>query len=148
TIQAGVVVAFAKSDPLHAGMDGTQVELTVDGALDVAGTADNPVVFRSQSGSPNDSWYGVVIGDGASAASVTGAVFRDGQFGIRSSMTASPLAVSQTVVRDVSNTGIWVYAGTANIDAVTIVGTFREGIMVGSGITTTPVSATITNGVF
>jgi hypothetical protein len=147
TIQAGVVVAFANADALHAGIEPTKVELTVDGGLMVAGSAGSPVVFRSQSGSANDLWFGIVVGPGSSGASVAGAVFRDAEIAIRSSIGGSPLSVTDTTIRD-SDTGIWVYAGAANIDGVTIVGSgSKEGISVGSGVTPTAVTATITNAV-
>jgi hypothetical protein len=147
TIQAGVVVAFANADALHAGIEPTKVELTVDGGLMVAGSAGSPVVFRSQSGSANDLWFGIVVGPGSSGVSVAGAVFRDAEIAIRSSIGGSPLSVTDTTIRD-SETGIWVYAGAANIDGVTIVGSgSKEGISVGSGVTHTDVTATITNAV-
>jgi hypothetical protein len=148
TIQAGTVVGFAKSDALHAGRDGSEIELTVDGGLVVDGTEADPVVFRAQSGASPDSWVGLVVGASASQATITGAVFRNAQVAIQSSITGSPLLVQKTIVRDGSNTGIWVYAGSAQIDAVTIVGAgLRIGISIGSGVTSTPVSTTITNSV-
>jgi hypothetical protein len=147
TIDAGTVIAFAKADALHAGKDSRQVELVVDGALQVEGTASSPVVFRSQSGSPSEPWFGVVIGSDASGASLTGAIIRDAQFGVHSAMTAGTLVVHDVTIRDCSNTGIWVYAGTAAIDGLTVIGELNNGISIGSGITTTPVSATIANTV-
>ncbi|WP_437617054.1 right-handed parallel beta-helix repeat-containing protein [Sorangium sp. So ce834] len=61
TIQAGTEVRFASSDGLGTGLDTGEVEMTIRGTLDVAGTAASPVIFRSQAGGGAREWYGVVV---------------------------------------------------------------------------------------
>ena len=51
TIEAGVVVRFARDD-----------DLTVNGELELLGTADNPVVFTTQSSDPQTrDWRGITL---------------------------------------------------------------------------------------
>ena len=62
TIDAGVEVkAAANSDAQASELDAHRVELIVNGTLHVAGTAANPVTFRSSAPTAG-SWYGIVVG--------------------------------------------------------------------------------------
>src|SRR5689334_20820124 len=82
TIQAGVEVrATANSDSQGAGQNPSRVELIIDGALDVQGTATAPVTFHSSSTSAG-TWYGVTVSATATAVSFTNATIQNAIFGL------------------------------------------------------------------
>jgi hypothetical protein len=66
TIDSGVEVRFASADAQATGRDPSRVELTINGILDVNGTAASPVVFKGQMATAG-SWYGMVIRSGGLA---------------------------------------------------------------------------------
>jgi len=118
TIQAGTVVQFASSDGQAAGLDATRIELTVNGALTVSGTATSPVTFQAQSGTAMGIWYGVVVGSSATSTTITGAVLQNAAFGVVSQATGNALSISSTTART-NNRGFDIEAGTPSLDRLT-----------------------------
>ena len=76
TIDAGVEVRFSTSDGNSSGRDTSDVELTINGTIDVNGTANAPVVFKGDGSSSQGAWYGVIL-----TSSVTSASFEHAQMG-------------------------------------------------------------------
>src|SRR4051812_37883517 len=68
TIDPGVSVLAASTDALAAGASATLVELTVNGTLQVNGTAQSPVSFTAVSPASATDWYGVVLAGGGTAS--------------------------------------------------------------------------------
>ena len=50
TIEAGTTVRFSQTDDMGAGSNPMRTELTIDGSLTVAGTADAPVLLEAENG--------------------------------------------------------------------------------------------------
>jgi plastocyanin len=140
TIAAGTTVTFASTDSIAAGVDTTKVELTVlnGGTLRVNGTSDSPVLFRAQTGTNVNTWYGIVLSPSAtasftdfelrhagrgidSAASGTVTVqrgnFTVNQLAIR--VTAGPLQVRNSLF-SLNNQVIQADGGTPLFDSITV----------------------------
>jgi parallel beta-helix repeat protein len=94
TIQAGTIVQLASTDGQLAGLDISRVEITVDGTLNVNGSAAAPVVFEAQAGTAPSTWYGIVL-QGTAA-------------------TIQFASIQQAV------SGVLVLAGSPTIDAVAV----------------------------
>lgn len=71
TIQAGTVVQMASTDGQGGGVDPNRVELTVNGTLSINGTSGSHVTLQAQSGNTPQTWYGVIVGPGATAATLS-----------------------------------------------------------------------------
>jgi len=98
TIQGGTDVEFVNGDMLASGLDATRTEMTINGSLNIAGTTANPVTFEMQQGQTG-TWYGLVIGAGATAATITGASFAGySGYAITDSMTGATLSVTRTAI--------------------------------------------------
>ena len=64
TIEAGVDVRFATCDDTSSGIDGSRIELIVEGILDVAGISGDAVQFVSGDPVPLEGdWYGIRFQD-------------------------------------------------------------------------------------
>ena len=112
TIEAGVVVqAASTSDSQSAGLDTNRVELTIIGTLTVAGTAGNPVVFRSSS-TGSGTWYGIVIAAGADAATIDHATIQDARYNFQTGAVGTVLDASNVRTFEASTYGLWVRAGS------------------------------------
>lgn len=61
TVEPGVEVRFSSFDAQAAGRDPSRVEMTINGDLDVQGTAASRVVLKGQTANAG-SWYGIVAG--------------------------------------------------------------------------------------
>jgi hypothetical protein len=140
TIQAGTDVQFLATDGLASGVDTARIELTVNGSLNVAGTAANPVKLEVQPGQAS-GWYGIIVGAGAASASITGASISGTVRAITSSMTGATLTVTRTTIQSVSNSGVFIQDGPATLDGVTVIGTINT---TQTGLELTSSSATST----
>lgn len=118
-IQSGTDVQFLAGDTQASGGDTSRIEVTVNGELVVFGTAAHPVTFELQAGQ-SGSWYGIVIGAGAVAAVIENASISGTIYAITSEMIGAPLVVSQTSIQNAVDAGVYVYAGGAMLDALTI----------------------------
>ena len=113
TIQAGVEVrATSNSDSQGSGLNPSRVELIIDGALDVNGTAASPVTFHSSSTS-SGSWYGVLVNPGATSVSFEHAVIQHANYGVISDAPGTVLAAANLTVQLASSHGLLLRAGEA-----------------------------------
>lgn len=61
-IEAGTEILVSETDSLAAGSDEQRVEITVQGRIEISGTAESPVVFAPLNGSGRrDHWAGIRI---------------------------------------------------------------------------------------
>lgn len=61
-LEAGTEILVSESDSLAAGSDEQRVEITVQGRIEISGTAEAPVVFAPLNGSgKRDHWAGIRI---------------------------------------------------------------------------------------
>lgn len=111
TVEAGVEVRFAPTDGQSSGYDTNNVEFTVEGSLDVQGTAGQPVVFRADASSTKGDWYGIIVDAGALSVSVSHAEIRHARYGVRNDAAAGVLTVDNTRIDTNSSAGIYVLAG-------------------------------------
>ena len=129
----------AATDAQGAGVDTARVEIQIDGALTVSGTAASPVTFvGAVTGS--STWYGIIIGAGATAASLQHVSIQNASAAVTSNEpTGSALTIQGAQLA--SNTvGIIITAGTPTLDALTIATT-------GSAIDLTGGTSAITGSV-
>ena len=120
SIQGGTNVQFVNGDMQVSGLDATRAEMTINGSLNITGTTANPVTFEMQQGQTG-TWYGLVIGAGATAATITGASFAGySGYAITDSMAGATLSVTRTAIWGSGNNGIHVNGGPATLDALTI----------------------------
>jgi len=118
-IEAGVVVQLESSDAMGTGLDTNRVELTVNGTLDVAGTETAPVQFEAHSGQSKGTWYGIVVTDSATTASIDHAVIEHAVHGVASLADGTVLSMSDVLVQTTSSSCIYVTKGHATLDGVT-----------------------------
>jgi cysteine-rich repeat protein len=135
-IQPGVEVQFAPSDMQASGQSTARVELTIEGELAIAGSASAPVVLRGQTQSAG-SWYGIVVGAGATGATIQFATVQHATFGVRSLNTGTALAVADTAVSTTSGTGLVIEAGSATIVRSSVAFAQANGVDVLNGASAT-----------
>jgi hypothetical protein len=116
TIEAGVEIRCASADAQGAGRDPLRVELTINGELDVEGTAASPVIFRGQTASAG-SWYGIVIRNGASFVTLDHTVIQNAVTGLTCESLTGVQANNLTI--STNQTAIVVNAGTAVLNQLT-----------------------------
>jgi hypothetical protein len=116
TIQAGTTVRIASGDSQASGLNTSRTELTVNGSLDVQGTAANPVTFAAQTGTSPGTWYGIVITGTATGATIEHATIEHAYRGITNQMTGAVLTMRDSTVSDTSSYGIFLTAGSADLD--------------------------------
>ncbi|HMR76354.1 MAG TPA: right-handed parallel beta-helix repeat-containing protein, partial [Polyangiaceae bacterium] len=114
TIQAGTTVQFATSDSQVAGRSTSKVELSVHGTLTVSGTSGNPVIFQSQTGSTQGSWYGLIVENDATGASIAGAEIRHATYGVLNEKSGTTLSVVDTTVQT-NQYGIYLSDGSPTL---------------------------------
>lgn len=122
TIQSGAVVQLASTDGQAAGLDTSRVEITINGTLTVSGTSGSPVTFQAQSGAAAGIWYGIVIGSGATSATIAGALVENAAYGIDDTAAGTVLQVSGTTVKACTY-GAYVSAGTPTFSGFNVTGT-------------------------
>lgn len=120
TMQAGTQVQFASFDGQAGGLDTLRVELTVEGTLNINGTAASPVILTGQGGSLAGSWYGVVVNAPAAAVVISHANISGTIYAIYSSAAGNVLQVSSSTISSCQNAGINVLAGTPTLDSLSI----------------------------
>ncbi len=120
TIEAGTTVRFASSDAQATGLNTSLVELTVNGAFTVSGTAADPVIFEAQSGSSPGTWYGLVISGTATHASISHAELHHAYRSIYGQPSATTLTVTDTSVQSCSSYGIYLTTGETDLTRVLV----------------------------
>ncbi len=130
-IQAGVVVRFESSDNLGSGLNANLVELTVNGELAVEGTETDPVIFEPRSGTSPGSWYGLVITNSASSASIRYAEIRYAERGLTNQSDSPILSVAYLTIESPLSGGLYqTGAGTSSVDHLTVRGIAGPGAAV------------------
>jgi hypothetical protein len=81
-INAGVTVCIASTDAMAAGVDTSKVEITVNGAIHVSGSASSPVIFRSVDATDTIIWRGIIINPGSTGDVVDYAFIKNAYAGI------------------------------------------------------------------
>jgi MYXO-CTERM domain-containing protein len=143
-IDPGVVVQFASSDAQASGLNTSRVELTVHGTLEVNGTAGSHVTFTGQSASAG-SWYGIVIGASATAATIQYADVSYAIYGVHSQNTGSALSVVGSSFTSCSSYGVHQAAGTVTYDGITAAQNSSYGIYVTGNAQATITSSVVRN---
>jgi len=147
TIEAGVEVrAAANSDSQGAGQNTSRVELVIDGALDVNGTAANPVTFRSSTTTAG-TWYGVIVSPSATSVSFEHASIQHAIFGLVTQAPGMVLQTSDLTIQSASSHGLFVRAGNPVLDGVTVIGAGNYGIYVGDSSSPTLTRCVVRNSV-
>ncbi|HWO17217.1 MAG TPA: right-handed parallel beta-helix repeat-containing protein [Kofleriaceae bacterium] len=145
TIEAGVEVrATANTDSQGAGQSPTRVELIIDGALDVNGTAAQPVTFRSSS-TTSGSWYGILVNATATAVSFDQATVQNAIYGVTSQVPGAVLQTSNLTLQSAQSYGLYLRAGNPTLDRVTATGAGSVGIYVGDSASPTFTSCVVRN---
>ncbi|MDI1448664.1 DUF4215 domain-containing protein, partial [Polyangium sp. 6x1] len=119
TIDAGVTLQFAAgSDIMGSGLDTNRGELVVKGTLASNGTAASPVTLKATtSGASN--WYGVVVEQAATAATLTYTNIQSTNTGLRSDAPGTVLS-SNKVSIDTTSNGVYLLAGTPTLTSTTV----------------------------
>ena len=125
---AGTVVQLASTDSQHSGLDASRVEITVNGNLDIEGTASAPVQFLGEASTTPGLWYGIVINSGATSAIIKHADVASAYYGIYNN-ESSVLNASNISVHD-GEFGFYLAGGPSTLDAVTIEDSLDAGIYV------------------
>ena len=68
TISAGVTLTIEAGVEVHMGAGDTGRFISVDGTLNVQGTAANPVIFRHETLTSANSWEGIILQSGSSSS--------------------------------------------------------------------------------
>jgi len=114
TIEAGTEIRTATCDAANTGIDGSRIEIIVEGILDAAGTSGNEVVFRSGDPSPAKSdWYGIRFQNTAdsSDSTLTFTSIRHTRYGIR--LTSSSPTLEDVNIELATSNGMQGSARTA-----------------------------------
>ena len=125
TVRPGTEVRVATCDEQGAGADEGRVELVALGSLQVQGTEEAPVVFRSHGAGARGDWYGLIVqteagGGHAGASSIHGAEIRDAVHAI-TAQSALPTAVEANHLHGCSGIGLrWESFVSPNIAGNTI----------------------------
>ncbi|MCA9676573.1 MAG: right-handed parallel beta-helix repeat-containing protein, partial [Myxococcales bacterium] len=142
TIEAGTVVeAAASTDGQASGLHTGRIELTVQGTLDVTGTAAAPVTFRDASTS-SGTWYGIVVDSTAAAVTIDHAEIRDAIHGVTNLAAGGVLSLADVTVTEASSYGLYLRAGSPTLARVQLIGNGSAGVYVTDGA-----APTLTDGV-
>jgi len=156
TIQAGTEINVTRPSPANSLL------LSVYGKLEIAGTADNPVIFTPQASSPAlDHWSGIDFQDNSNSASfITYCEIDHAYEGIKIRNTSPEIShntIKQCALRgicsinngspeihhnsvwQVSTRGIYIYTGTAQVYNNTVISTSGIGIELSSTLSGTAV---------
>jgi cysteine-rich repeat protein/parallel beta-helix repeat protein len=130
TIDAGVVVqASSSTDAQAAGRNTSRVEITVNGNLDVNGTAQAPVTFKSTSTSAG-TWYGIIATNLATQVDIDYANIQSAIYGVTAEATGTQVALTNVDVSSSSSYGVWLRGGSPAVASSTISGSGNYGIYV------------------
>jgi cysteine-rich repeat protein len=145
TIEAGVVVqAVSGSDAQGAGRENTRIEITVNGSLVVAGTAQNPVTFKSTSTTVG-TWYGIVVPAGATQVKIDHASISHARYGITNEAPGTVLQATNVAIASSSSYGVWLKAGNPTLDTFTITNGSSYGVWISDAADPTLVRSVIRN---
>lgn len=95
TIDAGTVVEFADGDMQGSGRT-NKTEVFVNGSLFVNGATGSVATLRARTGTARNTWVGIIIASGATAAVIRNARIQHAENAIVSNMTASTLSVTSS----------------------------------------------------
>jgi cysteine-rich repeat protein/parallel beta-helix repeat protein len=130
TIEAGVVVqASANSDAQAAGRNTTRVEITVNGNLDVNGTAQAPVTFKATSTSTG-TWYGIIATNVATQVDLQYADIQSSIYGVTAEATSNQVVLANVNVSSASSYGLWLRGGAPSVTATKVIGSGSYGIYI------------------
>jgi MYXO-CTERM domain-containing protein len=130
-IQAGTAVRFTSGDMQGSGLNSLLTEVTINGELAIEGTAANPVTFAAQTGTTRGTWYGIVITGTATSASIAHASIQHAYRGVFSQMTGAVLTIRDSTVSDTSNYAVYLTAGSADMDRITVTRSGNMAVYVG-----------------
>lgn len=145
TIEAGTVVQFKSSDGQAANRDHARIELTVNGALHVNGTAQSPVTFQAETGTAPGTWYGIVISSSATSATVSNAIIEASYHGVFTMAPGAAVSIQDSTIRSFSDRGVYVAGGSPALTGLTITGGHYGIYVEGSGASPT-ISRTVVTG--
>ncbi|QDG49477.1 DUF4215 domain-containing protein [Persicimonas caeni] len=137
TIEAGVEVRFSTSDNLGSGRDTSRPELTVAGSIDVNGTANSPVVFRSNVGSNAGSWYGIILTSTTTSASFDHARVEHGVDGLTTDAPGTTFTANHLILQNNSSDGLVIDAGTPSLNDVATLNNGAKGVTIASSAAAT-----------
>ena len=126
TIEPGVNIRVSATDDTASG-DATRVDLIINGALVVNGTAAAPVTFAPIGSTGPGSWSGIMVGPGSGTVTITHASVGGGMFGLLSERPGQTVTVNHAHFYDVSFAGILVTDGTPHILATLVTGPGNGG---------------------
>ncbi|NVB82617.1 MAG: DUF4215 domain-containing protein [Kofleriaceae bacterium] len=130
TIEPGVTLTFASSsDIMLAGQSTSRGELIVRGTLVANGTAANPITIGSTSTS-SGSWYGVELESTSHDSVLDDLTIRHATYGVQYLSTGTGNQLSNLVVESSSSYGLWLRAGSPNLDAVSSISSGTYGVYV------------------
>ncbi|AKT39091.1 right-handed parallel beta-helix repeat-containing protein [Chondromyces crocatus] len=141
TLQPGTTLRFATTDAMVSGTNTSRGELIVRGTLNASGTVSQPVTIDSTGSSPG-SWWGIQLASTSTGSSFANAVISRATYGIwldSGTQTLTGLtaqgntngvyftgdgagSVTNAILRDNSNDGIYVGIASGSTKSVTITG--------------------------
>ncbi|GAB5542812.1 MAG: hypothetical protein SangKO_025720 [Sandaracinaceae bacterium] len=136
TIEAGAQLHFETGDLMGSNRDTSRSEITVDGTLNMQGTAASPVVLRARSGISAGTWYGVVISPVAGSADIDHAEIRHARRALESGTPGSVTQVDDVLIDSCSDIGLYIDGGSASYDRVRISDCVNYGVYVADGTPT------------
>ncbi|HEX5057937.1 MAG TPA: DUF4215 domain-containing protein [Kofleriaceae bacterium] len=145
TIEAGVVVqASSSSDAQASGRNTSRVEITVNGSLDVNGTAQQPVTFKSTSTS-SGTWYGLIATNMTSQFDLDNVVIESAIYGVTAEATGSQVNLTNVTASSASSYGFYLRGGTPSLSAVKAISNGSYGVYISDTANPVIVGSTIRN---
>lgn len=129
TIAPGTTIHIASDDNELAGADTTRVEFNVEGFLDVNGTAEDPVIFKSWRGGSTADWVGFYFDSLSAGASFEHCVVKHAEYGIEA---WAEVAVDNCVIDSCRWAGIISYRGDLLVEDSELSSPDGWGIYMGS----------------
>ncbi|MEC7520924.1 MAG: hypothetical protein VYE22_13705, partial [Myxococcota bacterium] len=133
TIQSGVQVQFESGDAQASGRDTGRTEITVNGTLEVQGTAASPVVMRARSGISAGTWYGIVVSSTAAGADLDHVELRHARRALDVATPGTLTDVDDVLIDSCSETGLHVDGGSSVFTRVSITDCVSHGVYVYDG---------------
>ncbi len=133
-IEAGVDVQIAGTDMQSSLPDTARVAISVLGALQVNGTALEPVRFHAQAGTSFETWHGLVIDSSATEAKLTWAVLEHAREGVDSSSALLEISACEFATNRFQ--GVRLNDGAALFDRVLLRNMSNSGVRVNGGAVT------------
>lgn len=150
SIEQGVEVQLEASDFLETGRNTSLVEIRIEGALEVQGTEQKPVLINGTS-NQRFHWHGLIVTSSASNVDIDHLRLRDAGDGIRLE-TTNQVEINDSTFWENSGNGIAIYSGQPTLDAVVTRSNRRHGIAFhetgGADISNAIVRDNETNGVY